>query len=139
MKNNRAESLVAITVSVALISLLLIFIIEQATKLNITQNESAAQASLKLVSAALENYSKDHQGTFPLTILALTQGTPAYLDHDYLNDSSFKGYRYDCLRLEASGYQCQAKPLHCRLSGKNIFSVTTGGVLGAVSCQIKEE
>ncbi len=104
----------------------------------ISQNESSASLTLKLISAALENYSKDHQGSYPSRFSTLTQSKPPYLDKDYLAASPVKGYIYNCARLESSGYACSAFPANCGLSGTQLFEITTGGILLAQECAAKD-
>lgn len=138
MKNPKARSFVTIMVVVAVSALLLRFGIEKAIEITISQNESNAQGTLKLISAALENFAKDHLGAYPNELSALTQGTPSYLDEDYTNKSTVKGYDFSCLRLEAAGYNCAAVPARCGLSGKMIYSVSTGGLFITEECSKKE-
>jgi competence protein ComGC len=133
----RAKSFVTIMIVIAICALFLRIAIERIIKYNIAQNESVALSTLKLISAALENYAKDHHGVYPASLAVLTKTKPAYLDRDYTN-SPFKGYNYNCLRLEASGYSCNASPVRCKLSGRAIYTVSTGSPLVSDSCEKKE-
>lgn len=123
---------------IAVVGLLLKIAIEQIIKVNIEQNESNAQATLKLISTALENYAKDNKGIFPARIPVLTQPTPPYLDKDYTLESPIKGYNYNCARLEPSGYSCYAAPTRCRLTGNMAYTITSGGLLVSEECNKKE-
>ena len=138
MKNIKGRSFVAIMIIVAVTSLLLRFGIEQIIKINIIQNESVAQTTVKLISTALENYAKDNRGSYPLSLSLLARSAPAYLDQDYISKSPIRGYEYSCLRLEPSGYACSAAPIKCDLSGKAIYTITTGGSLVLEECSKKE-
>lgn len=138
INNINGRSFVAIMIVIALTSLILREVIGRIMRINISQNESNAQATLKLVSAALENYAKDHQGSFPTNLSLLTQANPAYLDEVYINAYPVKGYNYSCGRLEASGYNCQAMPVKCRQTGEKTYSITTGGLLVPEECSQKE-
>lgn len=138
MRNNRARSFVTIMIIIAVSALVLRIAVEQIIKINIAQNESNAQSSLRLISTALENYAKDHLGAYPQNLSVLIQETPRYLDRDYLADSPLKGYDYNCLRLDASGYSCSANPVKCNLSGRMTYSVTTGGLIISEDCSRKE-
>ncbi|MFH0791065.1 MAG: hypothetical protein V2A64_05475 [Candidatus Omnitrophota bacterium] len=135
MKDIRARSFVTIMVFIAFSTLVLRIAIEQIVKFNITQNESSAEASLKLISAALENYAKDNQGVFPTNLAVLAQTTPSYLDASYINQSPLKGYSYNCFKLEQTGYNCSAVPTKCRLTGNIIYTITTGGALVSEACK----
>jgi type II secretory pathway pseudopilin PulG len=139
MKNNRAKSFVTIMIVIAIVSLSLRFSIDRIIKISNSQNESNAQGTLKLISAALENYAKDNQNAYPQSLSALTEPKPPYLDKDYILQSPIKGYSYSCSRLEPSGYNCSAIPTRCKLTGKNIFTVTTGGLLVSEECEKKGE
>lgn len=138
MHSRKARSFVTIMIVIALSSLLLRVAIEKIMQFNIKQNESYAQATLKLISAALENYSRDHQGVYPSEASGLINNSPAYIDRDYLADSPIRGYEFSCQRLEASGYSCSAVPLNCRVSGLRSYSVSTSGLFISEDCFRKE-
>lgn len=122
----------------ALLALLLRVAIDRIMKAAIAGNQAAAASTLKLISAALENYASGHQGAFPEDFSELLKTSPAYLDKDYVSLSSLKGYYYNCSRLEKSGYSCQAAPVNCGLSGGLTYTVTTGGLLISEDCKAKE-
>ena len=138
MKNNRARSFVMIMMVIAVCALVLRVLIERLIKINITQNESNAAMTLKLISAALENYAEDNLGAYPVNFSLLAQAKPPYLDKDYLAKSPLKGYNYSCLRLEPSGYSCSASPTRCKLTGNTVYTITTGGSLISEICERKE-
>lgn len=138
MKHMEGLGFVTLMLVIAILSLFLRIALEQIIKITITQNESYASETLKLISTALENYAADNQGIFPSDVSILTKGKPAYLDKDYINESPFKGYNYSCLRLEPSGYSCSANPVKCNLSGKMRYNITTGGSFTSEECEQKE-
>lgn len=135
----KARSFVVIMIVVALVTLLLRFIVLQIVRINIEQNESNAQTALKLLSTALENYAKDHQGVFPDRISALTQNQSPYLSKDYLSLSPIGGYSFVCSKLNAAGYNCAARPVNCDLTGRNIYIATTGSVFISEKCGGKKD
>ena len=137
MPNKKARSFVAIMVSIALIAVFLRFTIEQLINLNISQNESNAQDTLKLISTAIENYAKDHRGVFPDSLFVLIKTEPPYIDSTYITQSSKKGYNFNCPRLESTGYTCAASPIKCDLTGRMSFTVTTGSTLTSEECEKK--
>ena len=132
--NLKARSFVSIMLVVAFSALLLRMLVHKIIIYNIEQNQYLAQSNLKLFSKALENFAKDNQGAYPKNIKQLTEGKPVYLERDYLAVSYIKGYEYDCKRLDASGYNCSASPVNCRLTGKSVYTVSTGGLVIAESC-----
>lgn len=138
IKNKVARSFVTIMIVIAVVALLLRVAIEGIIKLNVAQNDSLALSTLKLISTALENYAKDNQETYPLSLAVLTQSKPAYLDRDYITQSPIKGYNYSCTRLEASGYSCYAIPLRCKITGNTVYNITTGSLLISEECSKKE-
>jgi hypothetical protein len=138
MDNEKARSFVTIMIVIAGSALLIRILIGSFIGYTVSQNESSASLTLKLISAALENYSKDNQGVFPSRFSTLTQSKPPYLDKDYIAASPVKGYLYNCARLEPGGYQCSAYPVNCRLSGTQYFTITTGGILLSEECAVKE-
>jgi hypothetical protein len=137
MNNDKARSFVTIMVIIAVSALALRFGIGKIIDMAIAQNESYATVTLKLISAALENYAKDKK-IFPSNFSLLTESSPAYLDEDYLNESPLKGYFYSCSRLDATGYSCSAFPIKCRLTGSRTFTVTTGGTIQTEDCDQKD-
>lgn len=138
MKNKRGKSFVTIIIVIAVFVLVLRIAIERIIKVTIAQNESYASTTLKLISAALENYAKDHLGVFPTNLEVLTKDNPQYLNKEYISESPIRGYEYSCLRLESSGYSCSAYPVTCNLTGKMVYSVTTGGLVVAEECSKRE-
>lgn len=138
MLGRRAQSLIKIIIILAALTLFLRILIESVIKFNITQNQSSAQSSLKLISTALENYAEDNQGVFPTSLAILSQTKPPYLDRAYTSLSSLKGYSYNCLRLEASGYNCSAAPVKCNITGKETYTVSTGGSFIFEECNKKD-
>lgn len=124
-------------VVVALSALLLRLAVHKIIVYNIEQNQLLAKGNLKLFSTALENYAKDNKGVYPTNIDLLTQNNPPYLERNYLVASSVRGYEYDCQRLDPVGYNCSASPVNCKLTGKIVYAVSTGGLIIAESCDKK--
>ena len=122
---------------IALSALLLRLGIHKIIIYNLQRNQYVAQDNLKLFSTALENYAKDNQGAYPVNIKQLTEGKPVYLDRNYLAVSVIRGYEYDCQRLDTTGYNCSASPVNCKLTGKVVYTVSTGGLIIAQSCDKK--
>lgn len=137
MFNCKARSFVTIMVVVALCALLLRLGLHRIILYRIEQNQSLAQVNLKLFSIALENYAKDNKNVYPASIDLLTKSDPVYLQRDYLAATSIHGYEYDCQRFDASGYSCTASPVNCKLSGKMIYVVSTGGLIMTQNCDKK--
>jgi hypothetical protein len=136
--NKKAKSLVVIMLIVAVSAFILRFALIKAIRLNIGYNETVASATLKLVSAALENYSKANKGIFPSSISVLVTAEPSYLDRDYTKQFPIKGYLYACDRLDSLGYNCSAVPVKCNITGQKIFKVSTGSLYVSQDCR-KEE
>ena len=138
LPHNAARSFVAIMIAIALSAFFLRVAIEQVMRITIERNESDAVAALKLISIALENYAKDNKGVFPGTLGSLIKTSPPYLAKDYISQSAIKGYIYNCSRLEPEGYNCSAVPTRCAVTGKKVFTVSTGGSLVTEDCRKKE-
>lgn len=138
MESQRGKSFVTIMIVIAILALVLRVAIEGLIQRNMALNQSNAQSTLKLISAAIENYAKNNQGAFPADLTVLTKPSPPYLDRDYVFQSPVKGYIYSCPRLEPSGYNCYATPSKCNLTGKLTYNVTTGGIAVFEECSKKE-
>jgi len=134
MLNQRAKSFVTIMVVIALSALLLRLGLQRIIVYHIQENQLLAQINLKLFSTAMENYAKDNKNVYPVSMDLLTKSDPVYLERDYLTANSIHGYEYDCQRLDAAGYSCTASPVDCKLSGKMLYAVSTGGVIMAENC-----
>jgi len=135
---NHGRSFIIIILSIAATAFFLRIGIEQIIRINISQNESNAAATLKLISAALENYAKDKNGSFPENLSILTQTSPQYLDKNYIENVPIKGYSYMCSTLTPSDYLCSAIPVKCNVTGKKTYTITTGGVLISEKCSNKD-
>lgn len=129
MIDKKARSFVMIMMAIAVSALAVRVLIHRLVGANIAQNESYALVTIKLISAALENYARDNQGVYPTDFSLLLKAQPPYLDKDYLTQSPLKGYNYTCVRLEPSGYSCSAGPSRYKLSGNASYTITTGGSL----------
>jgi len=134
MFNNKARSFVTIMVVVAISVLLLRLGLQRIIVYQIQQNQLLAQVNLKLFSTAMENYAKDNKNVYPVSIDLLTKHDPVYLERDYLAATSLRGYEYDCQRLDVDGYSCTASPVNCKLTGKMIYAVSTGGLIISQNC-----
>jgi competence protein ComGC len=138
MRKESGRSFIGIIVFIAIISLLLRFGIEKLIKMTVRQNEISAQAALKLIATAIDNYTKDHEGSLPASLVQLVRNNPAYLDKDYVSDSPVRGYDYNCVFLRSQGYSCTAVPVRCGFTGNVNFSITTGGLFVSEECKKKE-
>lgn len=126
-----------IMIVVALSALFLRVIVYRIIQFSSEQNQIYAEGNLKLLSTALENYAKNNKGVYAESISLLTQASPVYLNKNYIMDSPLRGYEYDCSRLDSTGYNCQASPTRCKLTGNTVYSVSTGGLIISESCDKK--
>ena len=138
MRDKRAKSFVTIMIVIAILALLLRFAIDWIIKMNIAQNESNAQGTLKLIAVGLENYAKDNKGLYPASFAVLTEPGHPYLDKDYIAQPPIKGYDYSCPRLEPSGYSCLASPTKCKVTGNKLYTAKTGGLFIPEECDKKD-
>ena len=138
MFDRRGRSFVTIMIVIGVAALLLRLGLHKLIVFNVEQNQLIAQGNLKLLSTALENFAKNNNGEYPSQISQLTKSKPVYLEKNYIADSPIKGYEYDCQRLDPKGYNCQASPLNCKLTGKNVYTVSTGGLIITQSCDDNE-
>ncbi|MBU1125127.1 MAG: hypothetical protein KKC84_03800 [Candidatus Omnitrophica bacterium] len=134
MYSKRAKSFVTIMLVIAITTLLVRIALDKLIKYNVAQNDSFAQVSLKRIAASLENYAKDHNGIYPVSMELLQKDSPPYLDQDYTAVPSYKGFQYSCSRLEETGYSCACAPSVCAVTGKTVYSVSTAGILVSEPC-----
>ena len=135
----KGKSFIVLMLTIAVVALVLRFAIGQLIKVNISQNDSYAHSTIKLISAALENFAKDHEGAFPDKLSSLTGPQKSYLDKDYASLSPVKGYNYQCSRLDPAGYTCSASAAVCNITGAKLFNISTGGLLVFEACKGKGE
>jgi len=123
----RGFTLVEIMIVVAIIALLAAIAIPNLLRSRITANESAAQATLRTISTALETFAAANNGQYAAVETDLTGATPPYLNRAYCGLTE-SGYGYAC-NLAVDSYIVTARPVNCTTSGTRSFTMTTGGVL----------
>lgn len=126
-------TLVEIMIVVAIIALLAAIAIPNLLRSRITANESAAQATLRSISTAMETYAAANNGVYAAAESSLTGATPPYLNKSYCGATE-SGYTYACT-LATTSYTVTARPQNCTTSGTKSYTMTTGGVLATdASC-----
>ncbi len=126
MKNKYAFTLVEIMLVVAIIALLSAIAIPNVLKQRIAANEASAQATLKAIGTALENYSVLNNGVYPANTTFLVSAVPPYLGTDYFA-GTYHGYDYSD-SLTSYTYSIQALPSDTSF-GMRSFTISTGGIL----------
>lgn len=132
-------TLIEVTIVVAIIALLSAIAIPQILRGRLVQNESAAQATLRTIATAFENYAAANKGQYPSDINAqMVNVTPRYLDKNYFLEYNvnkpYQGYFYAIVNVTSAGYNVVARPQVCSAegtpgTGSKSYTVTTGGVL----------
>lgn len=117
--------MVEIMIVVFIVALLATLAIPNLLQARIRANESAAKATLKAISNALENYYSINS-QYPPSTSALLGDTPPYLNTNYFN-GPHKGYNYNA-SLAAYTYSIVALPVSSS-TGSTSFSMTTQGIL----------
>ena len=125
IKKQNAFTLVEIMIVVVIIALLAAIAIPNLLRAKNQAQEAAAQANLKLMASALENYAAINSA-YPTTTSALMGVTPPYLSVDYFT-GTHSGYTYSH-SLGGYSYLISAYPAFSQ-PGIASFTITTGGIL----------
>ncbi|MFH1678849.1 MAG: YIP1 family protein [Candidatus Omnitrophota bacterium] len=116
-----------------IIALLAAIAIPNLLRARLMANESAAQATIRTISTAIEAYAATNNGQYPSDEYDLKYGKPSYLDKIYSN-KIIQGYVYS-LNLYPSGYKITVTPSGCGTTGTKIFMIETKGKLSEESCK----
>jgi type II secretory pathway pseudopilin PulG len=116
---------VEIMVVVAIIALLAVFAVPNLLRAKIEANQTYAQASLKSIGTAMENYTNIN-GQYPASTTLLLGITPPYLTTDYFTGSHF-GYSF-IPSLAQFTYSITAIPATTG-QGMASFTISTGAII----------
>ncbi|MDD5584266.1 MAG: hypothetical protein PHV55_04335 [Candidatus Omnitrophica bacterium] len=117
---------------VFIVTLLAAITIPVLLERRIAASEMGAQAHLKLISAALENYSVSNNGNYPTDETMLLKSENPYLSKPY-NRTTIAGYTF-LEDLQQKSYKITATPQDCGVTGSKIFVIETGGILSRCDC-----
>src|SRR6185295_9277545 len=119
---------VEIMIVVAIIALLAAIAIPNLTRSKVSANESSAQATLKSIGAALENYYAINN-KYPSNTGSLLGATPPYLNKDYFTGTT-NGYSFTSTLADYS-YLITAAPVSSS-TGTSTFTAATGAVMSSL-------
>ncbi|MCR4336346.1 MAG: type IV pilin protein [Candidatus Omnitrophica bacterium] len=126
-RNKNAFTLIEILIVVAIIAVLIIIAVPNVVRARKNTNESLAQASLKLVSNALENYVAAN-GIYPPQTTDLVTVDPPYLEVDYFT-GVHAGYSFTSV-LSNYSYTVTATPI-APSAASVTYTMTTGGIISS--------
>ena len=118
-------TLVEILVVVCILAILASLIVPNIVRARVDANDATAQATLKTIANALENYASANT-QYPATTTAMIGPTPPYLSTDYFS-GGYNGFTYTAT-LSSYTYSVLATPLGATY-GSASFTISTGGVL----------
>lgn len=128
MKKPHGFTLVEILIVVSVIALLMTILIPHVVRVRLLANESSAQATLKAIAVALENYANDNNNYYPANPSLLLSSNPSYITVNYFS-GIYNGYTF-AHQITNQSYEITATPVNSN-SGSQIFFIVTGGVLRA--------
>lgn len=96
-------------------------------------NEAGAEATLKNISAAIETYRVENNGSYPQDESNLISPRQPYLKEPY-NNKIIYGYKFS-ESFYADGYKVMAEPQECGSTGTRAFTIETGGALSSYDCR----
>lgn len=116
---------------IPIIALLAAIAIPNLLRARINASEASAQAALRTISMAAEDYAI-LKGEYPGSIYSLIKANPPHLTEDY-TESIYKGYEFNC-NFSFSGYSCEAFPENCGVTGTKRYTIATGGQFFQEEC-----
>lgn len=119
-------SLVEIVAVLGVITVLAAISIPNLLKAKITANDATAQAVLKSIANALENYVAINS-VYPNSTTLLMGAQPPYLSVDYFS-APYAGFTYTPVIAEYS-YDITAVPTTMGQTGTASYTISTGGSL----------
>jgi len=102
----------------------------------LSANENFAQANLKTISSALENYKENNGGRYPTDEYQLISSKPPYFSQRY-NGVKVNGYILE-EKLTPESYAIIATPISCGFSGSKVFTIKNNGVISSKDCDKSE-
>ncbi|MFA5060331.1 MAG: prepilin-type N-terminal cleavage/methylation domain-containing protein [Candidatus Omnitrophota bacterium] len=123
--NKRSFTLVEMMIIVAVIGVLTAIAIPNLIKAKMSANDVAAQAGLRTIATALENYLI-FNSSYPASVDALTGGVSPYLGKNYFS-GTHSGFTFDP-DIQPYSYIITADPVEVGKTGTTTFTITTGAV-----------
>lgn len=114
-----------IMIVVGIVIIISAIAIPNLLRAKVNANESSAQATLKTISTALENYYAINND-YPLATGTLLTANPPYLSKDFFT-GAFNGYNFTATLTNYS-YSILAVPAAAS-QGITSYTISTGGVL----------
>jgi type II secretion system protein G len=129
-RSKKGFTLVEIMIVVAIIALIAAIAIPNLLRARHNANETAAIASLRTLSTAMESW-RAVNGAYPTTaqgLAGLSGATPPYIDAT-LGTGTKQGYTFAYAQVSANQYTCTATPQVYQTTGTRSFAVQEDGVI----------
>jgi type II secretory pathway pseudopilin PulG len=120
-------------VIIPIVAMLAAIAIPNFLRARILANDRVAEASIRGIAAAAEDYAASHGGAYPMDVYDLSDTQTSAISQS-LDGEAVNGYTYS-FEFGRRGYVVVAEPEICFVTGTKVITATTRGIIEKEDCQ----